>query len=539
MNLRAYHELHAKSILAQLRSSVHREHAAMKLLPSANRDCFHRSILLVVAFVVAMSLLTFGSTSALYVAQNAAGSDSGVDCSNAHSAAWFNSNANWGANSSQIGPGSTVHLCGTFTGSVNATILTIHGSGTTGKSITILWESGASLTSPACSACIQGNGNSYLVFDGNCAAPCATPSITNTANGSSLANQIGNGGIQASPCQSCEFKNLTITNIYVHNSPSDTTNGDGLGIDVNGSNWSVHDSYFDQMYIGINSAYQNGDTNVQIYNNTVDHFNWGIHIGNNAPSSLSNVFIHNNHLKNMNNWDTTTDAFHHDGLFVVQNNYSASITNVQMYNNLFDGLMSTCSPNTCATAWIYYNTGMNGIYIYNNVILGDGSSFLLEGGVTGDKNFYFYNNFLSCTSGAPTGNQALAYSNVQGFVFQNNAVQNCSTSQGPFYLVNITSKAFDYNVYQNYKSGETHSLDVSSLVVDSSGVPQVGSPLIHNGTSNFLNLGPSCNTFVGLCSDYAGGARPSSGSWNWESGAYMLGSSQHPNPPTGLVAVVN
>jgi hypothetical protein len=470
----------------------------------------------------------------LYVSQSGGTASCGADGNQStQSASFFNSASNWGAGTGKISPGDTVNLCGSFTCGVGATLLTVQGSGSSGNPITVRWESNATMTSLACGNFINTGGKSWMVFDGN----GTNPSMTNTDNGSTLGHKVDSGGFSANPCDNCEFKNLTITNIYRHNSTSDTTAPNSGAISINGSNWSVHDNSFDQMYAPIDSAYQDGNTNIQIYKNTFDHFNWGVHIGNNAPTALSNVFLHDNHLKNMNNWDTVTDSYHHDGLFVVQNDPGAHITNVFFYNNLADGRMSDCSPNTCATAWLFYNTGLNGIYVFNNILIGDGSSFLLEGGWAGDKNFYFYHNYLDCNpSGSGPG---LNYSNVSGWVFQNNAVQNCGN---PFQdLKNITNKTSDYNVFKNYASGEPHSLNVSDLKVDPMGVPQAGSPLIHNDSSAFPNLASSCTGGLSaLCTDVAHAKRPQSGQFNWDSGAYVYGqdSGGEPEPPTGLNAEV-
>src|SRR3954454_16603847 len=78
------------------------------------------------------------SAADIYIAQNTAGSNSGSDCADAHAASWFNSANNWGTGTAQIGPGVTVHVCGTITGSANGTELTFQGSGSSGAPIT-LW----------------------------------------------------------------------------------------------------------------------------------------------------------------------------------------------------------------------------------------------------------------------------------------------------------------------------------------------------------------------------------------------------------------
>src|SRR2546427_3413307 len=86
-----------------------------------------RPLLVMLVLLLFPSLSSAAST---YVAQNAAGGNTGADCTNAHAATFFNTAANWGAGAGQIGAGTTVHLCGVIT-----TELTAHGSGTNGSPI--------------------------------------------------------------------------------------------------------------------------------------------------------------------------------------------------------------------------------------------------------------------------------------------------------------------------------------------------------------------------------------------------------------------
>src|ERR1700693_3618937 len=83
------------------------------------------------AFTAAAALTIFlGGPSAnaqsanIYLAQSALGSANGADCNDAYSYSFFNSSGNWGTGGAQIGPGTTVHLCGTFTGTPGQTLLT-------------------------------------------------------------------------------------------------------------------------------------------------------------------------------------------------------------------------------------------------------------------------------------------------------------------------------------------------------------------------------------------------------------------------------
>src|SRR5271166_4151436 len=92
-----------------------------------------RNVLLATILVILAA--SFSTASNIYVAQNAAGGNTGVDCADAHAAAWFNSSSNWGSAASQIGPGTTVHLCGTLNAPINA-----QGSGTSGSPIVIAFD---------------------------------------------------------------------------------------------------------------------------------------------------------------------------------------------------------------------------------------------------------------------------------------------------------------------------------------------------------------------------------------------------------------
>ncbi len=54
----------------------------------------------------------------IFVSQNPTGAGTGVDCSNALPISFVNNPANWGTGTTQIGPGSTVSMCGAITGGV-------------------------------------------------------------------------------------------------------------------------------------------------------------------------------------------------------------------------------------------------------------------------------------------------------------------------------------------------------------------------------------------------------------------------------------
>lgn len=181
------------------------------------------------------ALPTWGQGANVYLAQADAGAHDGSNCANAHVYSWFNSAGNWGTGGTQIGPGTTVHLCGTFTGTANSTELTFQGSGTAGNPITLLFEPGAVLTAPywATSGAINPNGKSYLVISGD-ATGGHQGIIENSDNGTQLAYQAYSRGINADATSNVTIQNLTIENIYVR-----TRNVNLASISSNGATVTV------------------------------------------------------------------------------------------------------------------------------------------------------------------------------------------------------------------------------------------------------------------------------------------------------------
>ncbi len=479
-------------------------------------------------WILLLLALPAWATNAVFLADSAAGANDGTSCANAKAvAAYYNTIGNWSATPTgiQIGPDTTVHFCGTITGGVSSDLLTTQGSGTSGHPIIHKWEAGAVFTSAAWDVPISTNGQTNLVFDGN----GTSPSITSTDNGQLLGHQIDSAAFYGSGCTNCEFKNLTITNMYVMTAPATSAQGFGNGIRSNGVGVSVHDCYFDQMFVGVNLPYANGDSGYNIYNNTLDHVNWGIYISGNSTATLSGALIHNNHVLNMNNWDNfPSNPYHHDGICVVQNNAGADISGTQIYNNLFDG-----NQGDSATAWIFWNTGIHTIYVFNNVMscLVNCGGYGLEAGQTGDTNYYLLNNtYISAGGGAPFMNVGP----IAGLFVKNNAVIEAFTNI--FATTTSGTVQIDYNGYSNLTTiatghafkfedpgGQTyaqylasnptfdlHAVTSADLLVNTTTfLPAAGSALIGAGV-DLSGLG-----ITALNSDYNGVARGST----WTIGA--------------------
>ena len=102
-----------------------------------------RKLAAILALILA-SPLAF-AVNAVYIAQTAAGSANGTSCANAYALTYFNTSGNWSATptGTQIGPDTTVHLCGTFTAAAATSgMLAIQGNGTSGHPVTILFDPG-------------------------------------------------------------------------------------------------------------------------------------------------------------------------------------------------------------------------------------------------------------------------------------------------------------------------------------------------------------------------------------------------------------
>src|SRR5512146_2781887 len=117
----------------------------------------------------------------IYIAQSGAGRSDGADCANALAYSYFNDAANWGSGS-----------------------------------------------------CILFSGRSYLVLDGG-----SNGVVEETDNGSARGHQDRHTALYGRPCNHCEFKNLSLSNICVHSLASDDIGADGLT--VSGPGVSMHD----------------------------------------------------------------------------------------------------------------------------------------------------------------------------------------------------------------------------------------------------------------------------------------------------------
>jgi len=493
-----------------------------------------------------------------YIAAKQASTGSGTGCSTAKAYTWFNNVASWGTGASQIGPGTTVHLCGTFIGTAGQQLLSVRGSGTTTSPITIKFETNAVLTAPYWSSqgTINELGRSYIVIDGG-----TNGLIKNTANGTGRGNAQDSRAIYAQSCTGCVVKNLTIADLYVRTSVTD------LAV----------------RQTAVNCVYWLNSNNITITHVTCHDAGWAFAgNGNNFTLSYSNIYnidhglafgpqgtnsgfsIHDNHIHDYVKWDSTTNAYHHDGLHIWGQNGGIA-TNGVIYNNVFDG-----DSGVNITAHIYLQDSIKNVSVYNNVFLvpynrtinslwfsGITQAGVLPGGpATGNS---AYNNFIR-TGGHLHGAAifAMAQSN---FTAINNVLLggNADISfQGGGYL---STAGINNNIYQdlwadgaslnafNYQGHNYHDLaswqaachcDSRSKLVPASKINASSLGQLLSGSvavsaaANLLNI--SSGSLSALSKDRVGAARQLSG--NWDAGAYKFGSTPLPSSPAGLSATV-
>jgi hypothetical protein len=269
------------------------------------------------------------SSKDIYISQNMQGSGAGDSCQNSQSSSWFNLQSNWGTGINQIGPGDVVHLCGLI-----STTLIIKGSGTLGSPITIYFENNSKLSQPA-GPLMNTNGKDFLIIDGG-----LNGVMENTDNGSSLNYKLAVFGITASGSENIEIKNLTIKDLYVHNTVSDNTSWGvrptGIYFNGVGNNVSIHHNHFDDMTNAMTLVTLAGGSGIDIYNNEFTNCDHGLSISGAPLPGYSGVNVYNNHFGTTANWDTTSNLWHHDGIHIYHpmNNV---LSNIKIYNNTFDG----------------------------------------------------------------------------------------------------------------------------------------------------------------------------------------------------------
>jgi hypothetical protein len=443
-----------------------------------------RSIVAIFFVCLVTASSAFGSAANIYITQN--GSPSGNCTTNVQTPAFFNNAANWGSGASQIGPGTTVLICGTFTLPAGGTGFQFQGSGANGSPITFRFDTGAVIQAPyfagsdagSPTGAISINGHNYSTIDGN-----NSGIIKATANGSNLANHQAGLGIYAQG-DHILIKNLTVQGIYVNGSdePDSWSLGqytDDILIDTGSTNVEICNSILNDSRSGIGLRVSGGSalggpatctdtqaaSGLNVYNNTLDDHGWFMPISGTATINIYNNFLGPTWwvYPGCGNSGTPCSnpsvAYHTDGIFPG----FGGITTAYIYNNYITGDNEGYLTGNIYCASIQNNTNGSTCTIFNNVLVrtstnyygGTGIAFDPEKG--GDQQVYdntvigFDNDIYCC------------YTNYSGHITLYNNIFSSNgsyTDDGGGNTVAITSPATcstiaasNGNLYYNERVG--------------------------------------------------------------------------------------
>lgn len=537
-------------------------------------------IITLLILLLVIDPLYFYASNDVYLAQTNTGGATGANCANALVYTYFNNSANWSGTPTGIliGPDTTVHVCSTINIPASGNAFFFQGSGISGHPITLLWENGAILQSPAFSntlGAVYIASNSYVTINGG-----TNGIIQNTSNGTPMYNGciigvctsqvLGSVFVFAVGGSNHIVENLAMHGTYVHqqNSTNSMDNGvtstdDSQPVDLTGPNDLVTHNIIDNSYTAIGAQGDSGEISF----NTITATNHGIVSGPIPNTTDTCAKIHDNDISGGDNWDQdNTNAYHHDPIFLFTGANGACV-NAQIYNNYIHGILSS-SANSHVTAYVFIDTAgwhapdgvspvFPGIATFNNVFdatAGGATNFPADGyfaGV-GQAGSVLANNTV--TAGTINGETVWRYGDTATNVQIKN---NLSLGPGgasifgapaPYPGANI-----DYNIYAGALTVNTFSVqtgNVNSFAGWQTTYPDMtGGFDLHGSspTTASVNLNPStyipgagstaigaatnltslCSTIAALCFDKAGNPRPASGPW--DAGAFN-GAGSPPTP---------
>jgi len=433
-----------------------------------------------------------------------------------------------------LSAGDITYICGTLTASAGANgLLSISQSGTSGNPISIIFDTGAIITSPYWGAhgAIVASSQGYIVIDGG-----TNGVIQATANGTGLTYQNDGAEIYFQSVSNSEVKNLTLSNLYVHTADPTDEGGQAtyavewlFGSNVTIDHNTCHDARTCMFYAFAPSATSSG---ISMHDNTVYNINWGLIIGDDGAGGILNgpVTVYGNVIHDFVLWDDNANNNHHDGVYCFVN--TSTLNACWVYNNYIYG-----DPGTHMNTFIFdsQRTGgpsCSGVQIFNNVLVNSSAVHFPANTFIQDwctNSLVVNNTGVGLTN---TGGGGLSESVGIGGTMKNNLIS--SVQLGIYTPATSTLAGSDYNLFYNlgatnsmvytgtFYNGvaawvtgtgfDTHSV-TSNPNLTGSYTLNAGSPAIAAGT-NLTSLG-----ITALNSDKAGIPRPASGAW--DIGAYQ------------------
>lgn len=413
----------------------------------------------------------------VFISQGGAGSVNGTSCANAQTAAYFNTSGNWNASPTgiQIGPDTTVHLCGTFTGTLNSTMLTFQGSGSSGHQLIFESDSTncADFTSPAwngTNGAINTNGKNFLTLDGQGTGNAGTGppntsfsacgTIENTANGTSSANQQASRGISVPSGTNIVIQNWEIKNLYLRTGHVSEVFDE---TQVNAINWGSA-STINTLLISNNQMHDEGWT---LLGNNSDNVTLQSNEMYNAEHNFAGAPVHftvsKNHFHDWSLWDTPSSGgfpYHHDAIHCFAGTAGATVLFV-IDHNQFDGATFDGTPGDGQFNQFIFIEGNTSstrcmapggqVIAVDNVGLTNGTSPGIAGiygnATTGDVNDFWVNNIFL---GNATNDSSICapFSGTSNLTYENNACGNSGILMTEGGGSNPTFAVEDFNAWQ-------------------------------------------------------------------------------------------
>lgn len=490
------------------------------------------------------------SLSSVYVGQSSAGSGTGTNCANQEPVTFFTTSGNWGAGSTQIGAGTTVHLCGTIT-----TVLSVLGSGSSGSPITIQWEVGAQLSSCSTTGSIKAPGRSWIVMDlgGN------IPGITCPNNGTGLSTTTNACGVTdgttcgtfgGSGFTNVEVRNGTIGPLYVHTSTgSDGINSTGVAFDSHGGNKIHNLSINNAAFSGLVGVVAAGTANDEISFITMTAIGTGFwYASEGSPGGSSGFKFHDNDYTVSTTWATAANSIHMEMIHIFGNGTGTTMGNSEIYNNYAHGSW----PTSNGTTFIFIEQatcgdgGVQTANIFNNLLSLNGSAH-----IPGDGLIYIacqhetvgiYNNTMDCASVSGSAGMQLDGGTADAWTVENNIFLSCPTnifntssgtltadfnsySTGNWQFAGVTKTTFAS--WKTACSCDSHAITGTPGLNSDYTITGVGSAVYQTGTNltslSITDLDTGKPGAVGNQTGPTG--TPRSASVAWDMGVYPFGSS--------------
>lgn len=437
-------------------------------------------LLLLVSSIFVSSAIC--SANDVYMAQNAGGAGDGSSCANARAVSFFNSSGNWGAGSTQIGPGTVVHLCGTVT-----TNLTFQTNGASGNPV-VLDGTGAILNAGVTVATSYWTIQNVTWATSFPTSGATVISVMGAAFGTITGNTLDVNapapviGLRQTSSATALAHDIVISNNFIRNAASSAAVQADLLTTEGSYNITVQGNRFEMRAMDNN----NHDDCIQTWekggSSAGPPHDWTIRY---------NLFVMNTPSTNNKSW-TMLEGF---------------TGKMDIYGNVFLGIVGASSGNG-----INFNSNQGSMVanIYDNTVVSKNNG---------------PNNILSLQgSGTFNVRNNIVYSTSAGSAFGGNATRDHNLWFGPGSPSCNATEICGRNPMFTDFAGNDFSLLPSS--------PAVGTG---------ANLGNVYNRSPLEGSNWPNpmiGTRPATGPWDMGGFVDSSGATTAPAPPTGLEATV-